>query len=648
MKWLIMTNDQYDYEDNYNQAIKLLNDGNYEKANKKFEELKDRSKEFPNANRGFGRLYRKEGDEKDAEAKLAPYKKDRELFKNEASTNYKEAKKEFTSAIEKVKSGINFKHLLIEVSPEIELAWTYHDLAYILKKEKQYLASEENYKESIKVLEGMSKAIIDGNKDKYPISWFLNDLGHLYFEWGKYDEAIEQYNKVIEEDKKNGYAQVFRGLAFFQKGNLTKANEDFKAALIEFDDRIAKMKIHKDHIKKPLKDLRESSDKFIKTPSSSTEERKSKFKTFKDAFETFKDAFEKEGGKAEELKEFENTTKLDGGSEQSLKLDDLKNEMNALESKFSTDQLKLEKASILTNIGRLELEKGNYENASKRFKDSKDIYDDVKTYLNQLQNKSVKCKEFDNISALHNNLGILHYKQDHLDDAIKEFILALNYSDSARAYNNLGNAYYKKNDNASAIENYLMALELDPELKEAKKNLNSLKEAKEKSGNWWEWWFSGQSWIKKISGTILLVLFLLIVVSAFIPFENSIVKLNTNNSKEETTSTTIPLILNNPQITSVVNESVVTVVTTKTNITKKDSEITRTEQTTETPPTRTKTTKETSKEMEISPETKLLFAALILFALIHPQIKGFSAGSIKFDLEPIVASKGAASPQISG
>jgi tetratricopeptide (TPR) repeat protein len=556
-----MTDNQYDYEDNYNQAIKLLNDGNYEKANDKFRELKDRSKEFPNAYRGLGRLYRKEGDKKDAESKLAPYKKDRDLFKNEASTNYKEAKKNFTSAIETFKSGKNFKPLLIEVSPEIEQAWTYHDLAYILQKEKQYLASEENYKESIRVLEGMNKAIIAAIKDKYPISWFLNDLGHLYFEWGKYDEAIEQYNKVIEKDEKNGYAQVFRGLAFFQKGNLTKANEDFKAALIEFDDRIAKMKDHKDHI----------------------------------------------------------------------------------------GHLKLEKASILTNIGRLELEKGNYENAGKRFKESKGIYDEVATYLDQLPSTSIeKCKEFENISALHNNWGILYYKQDRLDDAMKEFITAMDHSESARAYNNLGNTYYKKNDKVNAIENYLMALELDPELKEAKKNLDLLKDDKEKSGNWWDWWFSGQSWSKKIVGTILVMLFLLIVVSAFIPFENSIVKLNTNNSKEETTSTTIPLISINPQIASGANESMVTVVTTKTNITKNDSIVTRTEQTTETRPTRTTTTKDTSKKMEISPETKLLFAALILFALIHPQIKGFAAGGIKFDLEPIVASKGAASPQTSG
>ena len=52
----------------------------------------------------------------------------------------------------------------------------------------------------------------------------------------------------------------------------------------------------------------------------------------------------------------------------------------------------------------------------------------------------------------------MSYKQDKLDDSIKNFNEAIEYSESARAYNNLGNAYYKKNDKISAIENYIAAL----------------------------------------------------------------------------------------------------------------------------------------------------------------------------------------------
>ena len=66
-------------------------------------------------------------------------------------------------------------------------------------------------------------------------------------------------------------------------------------------------------------------------------------------------------------------------------------------------------------------------------------------------------------------------------------------------------------------------------------------------------------------------------------------------------------------------------VTKDTNVTENESSLTHTQETTQTYPTRTKTSKMVQNGNELSANTKLLFAALILFALIHPQIKGFSA-----------------------
>jgi hypothetical protein len=99
----------------------------------------------PNVEKDLGCRYLNEGTEKEAESKFAPYEKKRDLLKNEAYTNYRNAKDNFAKAIKKVKSGTAFKHLDSQVTPEVQLAWTYHDLAFILQKEKQYLASEENW-----------------------------------------------------------------------------------------------------------------------------------------------------------------------------------------------------------------------------------------------------------------------------------------------------------------------------------------------------------------------------------------------------------------------------------------------------------------------------------------------------------------------
>jgi hypothetical protein len=121
--------------------------------------------------------------------------------------------------------------------------------------------------------------------------------------------------------------------------------------------------------------------------------------------------------------------------------------------------------------------------------------------------------------------------------------------------------------------------------------------------------------------------------------------LNSNFSEEKTTSTTNLLMAINPQIGSELNTSVTITTTTKTNITTNKTEKTVVEETAATYPTRSDTAKKTSNRVPISAETKLLLAALVLFTLIHPQIRGFSAGTIKFDLEPMVVSKGAATPQ---
>lgn len=316
----------------------------------------------------------------------------------------------------------------------------------------------------------------------------------------------------------------------------------------------------------------------------------------------------------------------------------------------SLEHLKLGKACILTNMGRIELDIGEYVVAGKRFNEAKEIYDGLKVYLDALPKTSIeKAREFENISSLYNNLGILSYKQDKLDDSIKNFNEAIEYSESARAYNNLGNAYYKKNDKISAIENYIAALEINPEQKEARKNLNDLKDAKEeKTQSWWDWWFNGQSWSKGIAGTFLIVLFLATIVSAFIPYENALVDLQTTDSSERTETATIPLASHSPRVVSDLSEPVIVMVTKDTNVTENESSLTHTEETTQTYPTRTKTTKVVQNGNELSAETKLLFAALILFALIHPQIKGFSAGAVKFDLEPMVASKGATLLQCAG
>ncbi len=595
------------------------------------------------------------------ESIVAPFLKDRQKLAEEAVEEYKLAKDEFKAVIKKYNEIDKTK-----LSPRknsdnlIELSWAYHELGYIYFIEKSYLSAEENFKRSIRTLnlipEQETRRLKDDNE--FPISWFLNDLGYLYFEWEKYDEAIEQYNSVIEEDPENGYSQFYCGLAYYQVGDLDLAARFLKSALQIFDRKIGRVK---DQIQ-ALGHLNESLKLFIEAKN-----RIDALKTLKGSLDAFEKHFEK--GQIKKIVDFDknkaiimncdkgditifnDTKKCKAIIELSKNLRDNLTEFQKNASLSSIlEQFKLAKASILTNIGRIETDRENYLPAEDRFNEAREIYDELKSYFDAGITTVSQYKEWRNISALHNNIGILLYKTDRIDKAREQFNIALRYLESARVYNNLGNTYFKKGDKVKATECYLNALEIKPRLKEAKENLRMLKEDKEKAANWWDWWFNSQSRGKFITGLILIFMFLSVIITVFIPLNAIIpsyakIDWSLNNSEERTVVITTPIIEVNPAISSGFNKSSKLIVDTKTNKVTNETKVTTTEETTGTNPTKTETTKTTSKQIDVSPETKLLFAALILFALIHPQIKGFSAGSIKFDLEPIVASKGAASLQ---
>ncbi|MBI5328550.1 MAG: tetratricopeptide repeat protein [Deltaproteobacteria bacterium] len=77
-----------------------------------------------------------------------------------------------------------------------------------------------------------------------------------------------------------------------------------------------------------------------------------------------------------------------------------------------------------------------------------------------------------NAYFIHNNLGLIHYNQGRLDDAILEYKAALHLKpDYHGAYNNLGVAYSKQNRLYEAVAEYKNALRLKPDYAGAIYNL---------------------------------------------------------------------------------------------------------------------------------------------------------------------------------
>jgi tetratricopeptide (TPR) repeat protein len=503
------------------------------------------------------------------------------------SNEYQHALKLFSELVERInqkkKFDISFD---LELEPgkkeneESLIALTYHDLGFVYICLKDYSKAEDNIKIAIEKIEN----------DKSRLStkaWFLNDLGLCYFEWGKFDQAIEQYDKVLKLDLKDphliGYPYFYRGLALFLKGDLIRARES--------------------------------------------------------------------------LSEAENHFR---GTEKS-------------------DQSELVIASILINIGRIDLKNEDYDRAKKDLDDAQEIYgrDSIEKYINSLTVRN-RDKEKNNKDALKILQGVFYYKKDDYENAEKK----LKEVKSAKAYNNLGCVYYgwsKKEKNKTDIlteanrfvnrikdkgkstaeeipENYLerakhffeeakIASEQDKDESTritAQKNLNiaSQKKIGTESQDWWSWWSSSTVKSLLCSSFVALLIVSLTMGLFIIP-----VYFNPGNSDE-----TITVTINNsdPSLntTEVLKETNTENRSQKTagaqaNETRESSIINTT--TRETLYQQITTTQKTTRKNAINPETILLFSAFIFMILIHPLIKSFSAGSVKLDLkdEPKITTSGA-------
>jgi len=77
-----------------------------------------------------------------------------------------------------------------------------------------------------------SKAILNPLLKKENISWNLYHLlGRIELEEKNYDEAINNFNKVVDLNKENRFGWLFLGFAYSDKGDLATAEETFSSAV---------------------------------------------------------------------------------------------------------------------------------------------------------------------------------------------------------------------------------------------------------------------------------------------------------------------------------------------------------------------------------------------------------------------------------
>jgi tetratricopeptide (TPR) repeat protein len=194
----------------YKNAIKYINDQEFEKAENLFKSLREQKdapyNDYPNIYRWLGVIY----------------------FERE---NYEKAEGYYLDAQAKLKSGKKFSEFQLKADEDKNaLAVLNHDIGLIFAERRRYLEAERLLKRALNQIEDRSDVVL---------SCILNDLGYLYYIWQKYCESIEQYDKAITKDPTNGYANIYRGTAIYRKGDLDRAEESFNSALIIFKAKIS-------------------------------------------------------------------------------------------------------------------------------------------------------------------------------------------------------------------------------------------------------------------------------------------------------------------------------------------------------------------------------------------------------------------------
>jgi tetratricopeptide (TPR) repeat protein len=145
---------------------------------------------------------------------------------------------EFKLKPDEKKEGVNKEWVNCQLQKALK-ARTYHDLGYvnIILEAPNYAESEKKLNEAIELIKEIIIEIdTKGSHDIWKIwknefikieSLFLNDLGLCYFEWGKFDNAIEAYDKGLSLKIKPGYLKgyhhFFRGLASKEKNDPIRA-----------------------------------------------------------------------------------------------------------------------------------------------------------------------------------------------------------------------------------------------------------------------------------------------------------------------------------------------------------------------------------------------------------------------------------------
>ena len=281
-------------------------------------------------------------------------------------------------------------------------------------------------------------------KEKEKLNYYYN-RGDTFFDLGKFEEAIQNYDKAIELDSNvNSIYYYNRGNAYFSLGKFENAIQDYNKAidLNPNDDLSYNNRGNAYFSLGKFEDAIQDYNKAIDLNPNDASYYNNRGTTFAN-LEKYEDAIQ-DYNKTIDLNPNDNSAYFNRGTAFSY----LNEYEKAIQDYNKAIDLNPNDDSAYFNRGIAFTNLSNYEKA-------------IQDY-----NKAIELEP--NNASYYNNRGSLYINQGNYDEAIQDFSKSIDLNPIFTfGYSNLGNLYNNLNEYEKAIEILNKAIELDPNFSDA-------------------------------------------------------------------------------------------------------------------------------------------------------------------------------------
>ena len=302
--------------------------------------------------------------------------------------------------------------------------------------------------------------------------------GTAYFSLGKFEDAIQDYNKAIDLNPNDDLSYNNKGNAYFSLGKFEDAIQDYNKA-IDLNPNNASYYYNRGTTFANLEKFEDAIQDYNKAIDLNPND-ESVYYNRGVAF-IYLNEYEKaieNLSKAIDLNPNKDSTYYNRG----IAFTNLSDSEKAIKDFNKAIDLNSNNASYYNNRGTLYINQGNYDEAVKDFSKAIDLnpiftfgysnlgnlYNNLNKYEKAIKNLSKAIDLDPNFSDAYNIRGVSYVNQKKFSEAIKDFSKAIDLNPNDKEYYyNLGNLYSNLNEYEKAIENLSKAIDLDPNFSDA-------------------------------------------------------------------------------------------------------------------------------------------------------------------------------------